>query len=83
LRLAPDFVKIDPTWVRGIDEDPARQAVVGALCAFAQREGVTLIAEGVEQQGELDTLRSLGVSLVQGYLLGRPGPASLQVQRAT
>lgn len=76
LRLAPDFVKIDQTWVRGIDQDNARQAVVGALCGFAEHEGVTLIAEGVEEEAELRTLRSLGVNLAQGFLLGRPAPAA-------
>lgn len=75
LWLQPAFVKLDRGWVTGIDHDPARQALVAGLESFASRTGSTLIAEGVETSDELDTLRSLGVGLGQGYLLGRPEPA--------
>ena len=42
------------------------------MIAFARDTGSRIIAEGVERQGELETLRSIGVKKVQGYLLGRP-----------
>ncbi|MGH3666074.1 MAG: EAL domain-containing protein, partial [Egibacteraceae bacterium] len=72
LALRPAFVKLDRGWVTGIDRDPARQALVAGLESFATRTGSALIAEGVETSAELQTLRSLGVELGQGYLLGRP-----------
>lgn len=72
LRMAPDFVKLDATWVRDIDTDSARQALVSCLVEFAQRTGAQLVAEGVERPGELDVLRDLGVGLAQGWLLGHP-----------
>ena len=75
LWLQPAFVKLDRGWVAGIDRDPARQALVAGLESFASRTGSTLIAEGVETEAELDTLRGLRVDLGQGYLLGRPEPA--------
>ena len=75
LWLQPAFVKLDRGWVKGIDRDPARQALVAGLESFASRTGSTLIAEGVETEAELDTLKSLRVDLGQGYLLGRPEPA--------
>ena len=75
LWLQPAFVKLDRGWVSGIDHDPARQALVAGLESFASRTGSTLIAEGVETEAELETVRGLGVDLAQGFLLGRPEPA--------
>ena len=75
LALRPAFTKLDRTWVDGIATDPVRQALVAGLQHFAQRAGCRLIAEGVETAEQLDTLRGLGVSFGQGYLLGAPQPA--------
>jgi PAS domain S-box-containing protein len=72
IELRPDFVKLDVAVVRGIDLDEARQALVAGMVHFARKTGVQLVAEGIETKAELVTLRSLGVSLGQGYLLGRP-----------
>jgi EAL domain-containing protein (putative c-di-GMP-specific phosphodiesterase class I)/DNA-binding response OmpR family regulator len=76
LELRPDFVKLDIGLVRQIDHDDVRQALVAGIVYFAKKSGCRLIAEGIETPGERDQLRSLGVDLGQGYLLGRPGPAS-------
>lgn len=76
VELRPDFVKIDIGLVRGINRDKARQALVAGMVHFATTTGCTLIAEGIETAGELRELRRLGVRLGQGYLLGRPVPAS-------
>ena len=72
LELAPDFVKLDIDLVRGIDADPARQALVAGMTHFATDRGLHLIAEGIETKAELTTLRGLGLEFGQGYLLGRP-----------
>ena len=74
LELAPAVVKLDLSLVRGIDVDPARQALVAGLCRFAKEAGIELVAEGIETEDELAALRRLGVPLGQGYLLGRPEP---------
>jgi EAL domain-containing protein (putative c-di-GMP-specific phosphodiesterase class I)/DNA-binding response OmpR family regulator len=75
--LRPDYVKFDIEWVRGIDRDPVRRALVSGLVHFGGETGCELIAEGIETEGELRALRELGIQLGQGYLLGRPelGPA--------
>lgn len=75
LELAPDFVKLDISLVRNIDQDAGRQAMIAGLAAFAGRVGCALIAEGVESAAELAELRDLGVTHAQGYLLGRPAPS--------
>jgi EAL domain-containing protein (putative c-di-GMP-specific phosphodiesterase class I) len=59
---------------RDIDSDLARQALALALIGFARDTDCHIIAEGVETAGELATLRLLGVTKAQGYLLGRPMP---------
>lgn len=74
LELKPDFVKLDIALVRGIDSDPARQALAVGMCHFAARTGAVLIAEGIETKAEAETLRGLGVPFGQGYLFGRPEP---------
>jgi EAL domain-containing protein (putative c-di-GMP-specific phosphodiesterase class I) len=75
LELRPRYVKLDRHLVQGIESDLARQAQIVGMRHFATEIGSTLIAEGIETEGELATLRSLGVPLGQGYLLGRPAPA--------
>jgi PAS domain S-box-containing protein len=72
LELAPDFVKLDIGLVRGIDSDPARQALVAGMVFFAAERQLRLIAEGIETAAELATVRRLGVPLGQGFFLGRP-----------
>jgi EAL domain-containing protein (putative c-di-GMP-specific phosphodiesterase class I) len=69
--LAPDFLKVDMSFVRGIDEDPARQEILKALTSIAWRLDARIIAEGIETDAELRTLRELAVSYGQGYRIGR------------
>ena len=72
LELAPNFVKLDLGLIRGIDADPARQALIAGMDYFAMKRAIGLIAEGIETTAELATLRALGIPYGQGYLLGRP-----------
>jgi EAL domain-containing protein (putative c-di-GMP-specific phosphodiesterase class I) len=75
LELRPAFVKLDISLVRGIDADPAKQALVAGMHHFARMTKRRLIAEGVETEAEAEALRSLDVRLGQGYLFGRPALA--------
>lgn len=75
LALQPEFVKLDRSWVRNVDEDLPRQALIAGLCSFCERTGAGLIAEGIETPAELETIRRLGVAFGQGFLLGYPEPA--------
>lgn len=77
VKLAPDLIKVDIDLIRGIDADPVRRSLVGAVVMFATDTGATVVAEGIETQAELDTLCHLGVTDGQGYLLGHPGPIEL------
>jgi EAL domain-containing protein (putative c-di-GMP-specific phosphodiesterase class I) len=74
--LAPDVIKIDRSLVSGIDRDPARRALVSAVVFFALESGGLVLAEGIENAAELDTLVTLGVDGAQGFFLGRPSTDS-------
>jgi PAS domain S-box-containing protein len=82
VELRPAFVKVDIGLVRGIDADLTRQALMVGLLHFASESASQTIAEGVETEEELATLRRLGVPLAQGYLLGRPAPGADFVEPA-
>ncbi|MDD3995677.1 MAG: EAL domain-containing protein [Bacilli bacterium] len=71
-----DRVKIHKMLIDNLSAAGGVQAVKAALAA-ASACGVTAIAEGVETQEQLDTLKELGCEQAQGYLLGRPAPAQL------
>lgn len=72
LRLRPEVIKLDRSLLADIDADAARRAFVTAIVLMALELGASVTAEGVETEAELETLRSLGVDAVQGYLLAEP-----------
>ena len=72
VELVPDFIKIDQSLIHGIDKDRNRRALVHSLVAFAREVGITVIAEGIETDIELEIVRDAEVSLGQGFLLARP-----------
>jgi EAL domain-containing protein (putative c-di-GMP-specific phosphodiesterase class I) len=71
LELSPDFLKIDMSLVRGIEESPVKQELLRGLKAVAGKMGSTLIAEGIETEHELEVIRGLGIECGQGFHLGR------------
>ena len=73
-RFPVDVVKIDRSFVLGIDADPVDSAIVTAVLGLASAVGMVTVAEGVESADQLRHLRELGCPLVQGYHLGRPVP---------
>ncbi len=77
VKLAPDIIKVDKELIGGIDFDPVRRSLVAAVVAFAPELGAKIVAEGIETEAELSTLRQLKVDYGQGYFLGRPGPLEM------
>ena len=73
LLLAPDIVKVDISLTRDIDAHRGRRALASALISFADEMGMAIVAEGIETEAELKTLRELGVRFGQGYYLAEPG----------
>ncbi|RZM12514.1 MAG: EAL domain-containing protein, partial [Sphingomonas sp.] len=70
--LKPDLLKIDMALIREIDLSATKRAIVGAVVTLAHDLGIVLLAEGIETAEELAVVRSFGIDLCQGYLLGRP-----------
>lgn len=70
--LRPEFVKIDKHFVQGIEADPVKRQFVRSMVEIAREAGARLVAEGIETEAELSTVRNLGIACGQGYLLGRP-----------
>lgn len=68
----PDVIKLDMELIRGVATSAARQVIIRHLIEMAKELGVTVLAEGVETQTELLTLRAAGIALVQGYLFAKP-----------
>jgi len=75
LECRPDYLKIDRYFVHGCHLDPRRQAVLDSLAGLACCVGSRVVAEGVEDPADLARVRTAGIELAQGFLLGRPGPA--------
>ena len=72
--LAPDLLKLDMSLTRNIDTDIARQALASAIVHFAKAIGSDVVAEGIENEGQLAMLRELGVRYGQGYHFAKPMP---------
>lgn len=72
LEIAPEFIKIDHSITRNIDADAARRRLAQSIAELAAQIGATVIAEGVETQGELDAVGAAGIPLAQGFYLSRP-----------
>ncbi|MDQ3646770.1 MAG: EAL domain-containing protein, partial [Actinomycetota bacterium] len=72
-----DMLKIDKSFVDGLGRDPEDTAIVATIVGMAHALELLVVAEGVETEDQLERLRALGCEEVQGYLLGRPGEASV------
>jgi diguanylate cyclase (GGDEF)-like protein len=71
-RVPVDGVKIDRSFIADMLRDPDDLALTTAIIAMAHSLGMTVIAEGVEKEGQCDLLRARGCDLAQGYWLGHP-----------
>jgi diguanylate cyclase (GGDEF)-like protein len=77
LRHLPlDILKIDGSFISGLENDPINQAMVGSMQQIAQQLGLRTVAEFVETKASLDCVRRLGLDYAQGYIIGHPQPLS-------
>ena len=75
-RLPLDKLKLDQSFIRDAGQNEGDVAITRAIIAMAQSLKLTVVAEGVETQAQIDLLLSLGCTTVQGFMLGRPLPAA-------
>ena len=75
LRTLPvDVIKIDRLFVSGLADRPEDRAIVAAVLSLPEELGLTVVAEGVEDQSDHSELRRLGCRFAQGFLYSRPVP---------
>ena len=75
-RVQVDGLKIDRSFITDLLRDPDDLALTSAIVAMAHSMGITVVAEGVERQGQFDLLRERDCDLAQGYWLGHPVSAA-------
>ena len=71
-----DKIKIDQSFVRGLNDGTGSRAIVRAVTALANSLGMETVAEGVETMPQYDQVCADGCGEVQGYLFSRPRPAN-------
>jgi EAL domain-containing protein (putative c-di-GMP-specific phosphodiesterase class I) len=74
-RYQLDVLKIDKSFIDDVAENTESQAIVTAIISMAHILGLKALAEGVEQQAQLEFLRQQGCDYYQGYLCSKPLPA--------
>jgi diguanylate cyclase (GGDEF)-like protein/PAS domain S-box-containing protein len=67
-----DMLKIDRSFVQGVEHDSKDAAITASLVSLAHAMGVLALAEGIENEGQLAELRGVGCDRAQGYLFARP-----------
>jgi EAL domain-containing protein (putative c-di-GMP-specific phosphodiesterase class I) len=68
-----DKIKIDRSFVATMNSHPSSSSIVKATIGLGKSLGLTIVAEGVETEGQLSKLRRWGCDQVQGFLIGKPG----------
>lgn len=79
----PDYLKVDRYFVAGCHRDFHRRVVLASVEQLAGPFGARVVAEGVEDPADMETLKHIGISLVQGFLFGEPAPASEALARVS
>ncbi len=72
LKIAPDYIKIDGSLVKNIDNDKNARAIVKTINSFAKSLGAQTVAEFVHSEEIAQLLQQMGVDYFQGYLFGKP-----------
>jgi diguanylate cyclase (GGDEF)-like protein len=73
--LPIDRLKVDRSFVSGLGSTGQDPTIISTVVDLAHKLGLQVVAEGVETEAELQAVDEMGCDEVQGFLLGRPGPA--------
>ena len=69
-----DMLKIDKSFVHDIVHDPDDRAITQAIISMAHSLKLEVVAEGVEDEAQLEILKGQGCDIIQGYLFSKPVP---------
>ena len=82
LRNMPvDVLKLDMRFLEDVQNDPRAQAIVRNVVNLARDIDMDVVIEGVETQGQLDFLKTIGCKNIQGFLLSYPMPKEKYLDR--
>jgi diguanylate cyclase (GGDEF)-like protein/PAS domain S-box-containing protein len=70
--LPVDMIKVDRSFIQGVDRDPKDAAITANVVSLAHALGLVAVAEGIESDGQLASVRATGCDVAQGYLFARP-----------
>jgi diguanylate cyclase len=73
-RFPVDMIKVDRTFVQGVERDAKGAAIAANVVSLAHALGLLAVAEGIESDGQLASMRDLDCDLAQGFLFARPAP---------
>jgi diguanylate cyclase (GGDEF)-like protein len=76
-KLPVTELKIDQAFIKGLSNDPHDAAIAQSATDLGHNLGLSVVAEGVEDEMTLTTLKSIGIDVAQGYHIGRPMPENL------
>lgn len=71
-RFPLDYLKIDKSFVKNLETSKDAREIVRSICSLAHQLGLRVIAEGIENQGQLDRISSLDCEYGQGFLFSEP-----------
>ena len=74
MKLNVDYIKIDGSLIKEIDQDANSQIITSTILDFSQQLKIATVAEYVHDQAVLDYVQKLGIDYVQGFHLGEPVP---------
>ena len=68
----PDLIKIDRALIQNLHERPTSRSIVRSIVQVCKELGITVIAEGIEMEQEMQVLCDMGISRMQGFFFARP-----------
>jgi diguanylate cyclase (GGDEF)-like protein len=74
MKLPLDKLKIDQSFIRCMGQNASGTAIVSAIIAMAHSLGLSVVAEGVEEESHVDLLREMRCDILQGYYIAKPMP---------
>ena len=80
-RFPIQCLKIDRSFVQNVPDSEADATIARSIVSLGKSLGLTVVAEGVETEAQLDFMRQHGCHIVQGYLLGRPLEATQFIEQ--
>jgi diguanylate cyclase (GGDEF)-like protein len=76
-RMPVDILKIDRSFVAALNDGGQSRELLQAILGVGEALSLSVVAEGIEERGQMAMLEEMGCEMAQGFLMGKPGPAAL------